>query len=317
MSRSFNIVFMGTPDFSVPCLETLHRSRHRVIQVVTQPDRPQGRGRRVYPPPVKTAALTLGLPVIQPEKIKTAAFIDTLARLHPDLMVVVAYGRILPPALLAIPAGGCVNVHASLLPLYRGAAPIHWAIINGETETGITTMLMDAGMDTGDILLTATEPIAPEDTAASLHDRLAVLGARVLDDTLEQLADGRLTPRPQLHARATLAPILKKEDGRIDWHRPAERIYDRIRGLTPWPGAFTFYDGKRLKIYKATALPSSGPPAAPGTIVPGFPDELRVATGKGVICLLEVQGESGNRQTAEEYLRGHSIPAGTMFDLTK
>lgn len=314
MTRSYTIVFMGTPDFAVPCLETLHHSRHRVVQVVTQPDRPQGRGRRVYPPPVKTAALRLGLPVVQPQKIKTAEFIETIDRLHPDLMVVVAYGRILPKALLEIPPAGCINVHASLLPLYRGAAPIHWAIINGETETGITTMVMDEGMDTGDILLTATEPIVPEDTAATLHDRLAVLGARVLDDTLERLADGRLTPQPQPHARASLAPILKKEDGLIDWHQPADRIYDRIRGLTPWPGAFTFYDHKRLKLFKAAVQPSHGPAAAPGTILPGFPDELRVATGNGLIRLLEVQGESGNRLSTEEYLRGHALPAGTRFE---
>lgn len=314
MSRSFDIVFMGTPDFSVPCLETLHRSRHRVVQVVTQPDRPKGRGRRVYPPPVKATALALGLPVIQPEKIKTAEFIETLSCLHPDLMVVVAYGRILPKAVLEIPTAGCINVHASLLPRYRGAAPIHWAIINGETQTGITTILMDEGMDTGDILLTAAEPITSDDTAATLHDRLADLGAKVLEETLNRLADESLTPTPQAHDQATLAPMLKKEDGRIDWHQPATTISNRIRGMNPWPGAFTFYDEKRLKIFRAVALPAEGTAVPPGTVVPAFPDELRVATGNGLLSVLEIQGESGNRLTISEFLRGHSMPAGTMFD---
>lgn len=314
MSRSFDIVFMGTPDFSVPCLETLHRSRHRVVQVVTQPDRPKGRGRRVYPPPVKDTALALGLPVIQPEKIKTAEFIETLSYLHPDLMVVVAYGRILPKAVLEIPTAGCINVHASLLPRYRGAAPIHWAIINGETQTGITTILMDEGMDTGDILLTAAEPITSDDTAATLHDRLADLGAKVLEETLNRLADESLTPTPQAHDQATLAPMLKKEDGRIDWHQPATTISNRIRGMNPWPGAFTFYDEKRLKIFRAVALPAEGTAVPPGTVVPAFPDELRVATGNGLLSVLEIQGESGNRLTISEFLRGHSMPAGTMFD---
>jgi methionyl-tRNA formyltransferase len=314
MTRSLDIVFMGTPDFSVPCLETLHRSRHRVVQVVSQPDRPRGRGRRVYPPPVKAAALKLGLPVIQPENIKTAEFIETLSRLHPDLMVVVAYGRILPKAVLEIPAEGCINVHASLLPRYRGSAPIHWAIIKGETETGITTILMDEGMDTGDILLTATEPIGPDDTAATLHDRLADLGAKVLVETLDRMADRRLTPMPQMHDQATLAPMLKKEDGRIDWHQPAKVISDRIRGMNPWPGTFTFYDDKRLKIFKAVSLPATEKAVTPGTVVTGFPDELRVATGSGLLSVLEIQGESGNRLTISEFLRGHPIPAGTKFD---
>jgi methionyl-tRNA formyltransferase len=314
MTRSFDIVFMGTPDFSVPCLETLHRSRHRVVQVVTQPDRPKGRGRRIYPPPVKKTALKLGLPVIQPEKIKTADFTEALSRLHPDLMVVVAYGRILPKAVLEIPAAGCINVHASLLPRYRGSAPIHWAIINGETETGITTIMMDEGMDTGDILLTATEPIRDDDTAATLHDRLADLGAKVLAETLDRMADRRLTPVTQMHDQATLAPMLKKEDGRIDWHQPAKVISDRVRGMSPWPGTFTFYDDKRLKIFKAEALPAAGKPVTPGTVVPGFPDELRVATGNGLLSVLEIQGESGNRLTVGEFLRGHPMPAGTMFD---
>jgi methionyl-tRNA formyltransferase len=199
------------------------------------------------------------------------------------------------------------------LPRYRGSAPIHWAIINGETETGITTILMDEGMDTGDILLKATEPIGPEDTSATLHDRLADLGAKVLLETLDRMADRRLTPMPQMHDQATLAPMLKKKDGRIDWHQPAEVISNRIRGMNPWPGTFTFHDDKRLKIFKAVALPASGKADTPGTVVPGFPDELRVATGNGLLSVLEIQGESGNRLTVSEFLRGHPIPAGAVF----
>jgi methionyl-tRNA formyltransferase len=281
--------------------------------VITQPDRPRGRGRRFFPPPVKTTALGLGLSVAQPEKIKTADFIESLARLRPDLMVVMAYGRILPKAVLEIPSAGCINVHASLLPKYRGAAPINWAIINGETETGITTIMMDEGMDTGDILLKAPEPIAPGDTAATLHDRLAVLGAKVLMETLSRLSDGILTPTAQAHDQATLAPILKKEDGLIDWRQPAARIADRIRGLTPWPGAYTFHNQKRLRILKAAFLPSDQSAASPGTVVSGFPDELRVSTGQGLLLVRKVQGESAKPMTTAAFLRGHPIPAGTKL----
>lgn len=312
MKTSYNIVFMGTPDFAVPSLTALHHSRHNVIHVVTQPDRPSGRGRKILPPPVKSAAKRFGYPVIQPDKVKTDAFVKTLTLWQPDMLVVAAYGHILPKAILEIPPVGCINVHGSILPKYRGAAPIHWAIINGEKETGITTMLMDVGMDTGDILLTAKEKIRPEDTAATLHDRLSVLGADLLIDTLNRLADGSLEATPQDHSQATVAPMLKKEDGRIDWTLAADAICNHIRGVTPWPGAFTFIGDRRLKIYSAVpASPVSI--AAPGTVVAGFADELRVAAGSGTLSILEVQGESGKRMPINEFLHGHPIAPGEVL----
>ncbi len=312
MKKPYNIVFMGTPAFAVPSLTALHHSRHTVIHVVTQPDRPSGRGRKIGPPPVKAAARAFGYPVVQPAKVKTDAFVETLTLWQPDILVVAAYGHILPKAVLEIPSAGCVNVHGSILPNYRGAAPIQWAIINGEKETGITTMMMDVGMDTGDILLTAKETIRPEDTAATLHDRLAVLGADLLIDTLNRLADGSLKATPQDHTQATIAPMLKKEDGHIDWALAADAICNRIRGVTPWPGAFTFIGERRLKIYSAVPV-SSAAAAAPGTVVAGFADELRVAAGSGTLSVLEVQGESGKRMTIKKFLHGHPIAPGTVL----
>ena len=312
MTRSFNIVFMGTPAFAVPSLAALHRSRHTVIQVITQPDRPKGRGRKIVPPPVKVAARGFGLPVMQPGKVKTDSFIESLSQLCPDVLAVAAYGHILPKTVLSIPTVGCINVHASVLPKYRGAAPIQWAIINGERETGITTMMMDVGMDTGDILLSATETIRPDDTAATLHDRLAVIGADVLIDTLNRLADGTLTATPQEHSQATVAPMLKKEDGRIDWNLSADAIANRIRGMTPWPGAFAFLGDKRLKIFSAVPVTSDSADT-PGTVVAGFADELRIATGDGALSVLEVQGASGKRLKVKEFLLGHPIEPGTVL----
>jgi methionyl-tRNA formyltransferase len=312
MKPPFRIIFMGTPAYAVPTLKAIHHSPHRLELVITQPDRPKGRGRKVFPPPVKQTARELGYDVIQPAKIKTREFAESLKQIRPDLLVVVAYGRILPKSILDVPRLGAVNVHASLLPKYRGAAPIQWAVINGEKETGITTMWMDEGMDTGDILLTATEPIDPGDTAASLHDRLAQLGAVVLLKTLEKLADNTLTPVAQDHSQATLAPMLKKADGRIDWHQTAAQIERFVRGVYPWPGAFTFHAEERLKIYRAEALsPSTG--AVPGTVMDGFPDELRIATGSGALLIHEIQGESGKRLPIETFLRGHAMIPGTVL----
>ena len=312
MKRPFRIIFMGTPAYAVPTLKAIHQSPHRLELVITQPDRPRGRGRKVFPPPVKQTAKELGYNVIQPTKIKTPEFAETLKQKRPDLLVVVAYGRILPKSILDVPRLGAVNVHASLLPKYRGAAPIQWAVINGEKETGITTMWMDEGMDTGDILLSATEPIDPEDTAASLHDRLSQLGADVLLQTLEKLADNTLTPVTQDHSQATLAPMLKKADGRIDWHQTAEQIESFVRGVYPWPGAFTFLAKERLKIFRAEALLLSTD-AVPGTVMDGFPDELRIATGNGALLIHEIQGESGKRLPIETFLRGHAMVPGTLL----
>jgi methionyl-tRNA formyltransferase len=232
--------------------------------------------------------------------------------MQPDLFVVIALGHILPEKLLQIPRFGAVNIHASLLPKYRGPAPIQWAIINGENETGVTTMLMDKGMDTGAILLTARAPIQPNDTTAELQDRLADMGSGLLIETLSQLAAGTLTPRPQNHRQATYAPLLRKADGRIQWDTPAGSIVTFIRGMSPWPGAFTFDGEKRLKIFRADTIAATTD-AAPGTVVQGFPDELRVATGEGVLAILEIQGASGKRLSIRDYLRGHPIAVGTVF----
>lgn len=312
MSHPLSIVFMGTPDFAVPPLRAIHDSGHRVVAVVTQPDRPRGRGRKLTPPPVKKAALDYGYPVLQPETVRTDEFHTQLADLKPDLFVVVAFGQILPKTLLDIPTQGAINIHASLLPRHRGAAPIHWAIIQGDAETGVTTMMMDKGMDTGDILLRKNTAIEPGDTAASLHDRLCLMGARLLIDTLDDLQSGTLTRIPQIHDQATYAPMLKKKDGEIDWSLPAEQIERLIRGLTPWPGAYTFSDGMRLKIFKASVL-ARDVSVAPGTIIECFPGELRVATGENALAIHEIQGKSGKRLPIDDFLCGCRLPDGTCL----
>ncbi len=307
------IVFMGTPDFAVPTLEALHQTDFEISLVVTQPDRPKGRGRLLAPPPVKKAADNMGYHVVQPPNVREVDFIDRLKGLTPDFLVVVAFGQILPKAILDIPVRGAVNVHASLLPKYRGPAPIQWALIRGETETGITTMLMERGVDTGDMLLSAKISIGDDDTAGRLHDRLAHLGADLLVKTLAGLWDGTLLPRSQKHNEATYAPMLKKEDGRIDWHQSAQTLDAFIRAMTPWPGAFCFCSDRRLKILKALAI-QCDLHERPGMVVPSFPDELRIATGQGVLSVLEIQGASGKRLTIKDFLHGHPIAPGERFD---
>ncbi|MDM8549780.1 methionyl-tRNA formyltransferase [Desulfobacterales bacterium HSG2] len=312
MNEKYRIVFMGTPDFSVPALNILHENAYDVALVVTQPNRPKGRGRKLHPPPVKKAALNLGYDVIQPESVRTDEFADRVTACKPDLFVVVAFGHILPQRILEIPRLGAVNIHASLLPKYRGSAPIQWVIINGEKETGVTTMFMDKGMDTGDILLSEKIEIAPDDTSATLHDRLAIVGAELLVKTLKRFEADDIQPVPQDHAQATYAPILNKKDGRIDWKKSAEALEAFIRGVTPWPGAFTFHEDKRLKIFKAVpVLTDTDEP--PGTVIRSFPDELRVATGKGVLSILEIQGASGKRLLIKDFLRGYKMPPGTIL----
>ncbi|MBC2745110.1 MAG: methionyl-tRNA formyltransferase, partial [Desulfosarcina sp.] len=306
------IVFMGTPDFAVPPLQALHDSGHEVLAVVTQPDRPKGRGRKLTPPPVKKTAMEYGYPVLQPKTVQADEFHEQMTHLAPDLYVVVAFGQILPQPLLDIPNRGAINVHASLLPRYRGAAPIQWAIINGDRETGVTTMMMDKGMDTGDILLMEKTAIGPGETAADLHDRLSDMGALTLIRTLEKLQNGTLNRTPQDHKKATYAPMLKKKDGEIDWSMPAEQIECLIRGMTPWPGAFTFSDGMRLKIFKASVLQREIS-VPPGTILECFPGELRVATGKWALAVQEIQGESGKRLPIDDFLCGCRLPDGTCL----
>ena len=304
---------MGTPDFAVPSLKALFENGYNVLMVVTQPDRPKGRGRKVIPPPVKEAAQSFGYDVIQPVSIKDKDFFDTIVRLKPDIFIVVAYGHILPRNILAIPKTGVINLHASLLPKYRGSAPIQWAIINGEKETGVTTMLLDEGMDTGDILLSSKAKITKVDTSATLHDRLSVLGADLLIKTLKAFENNDIIPIAQDHTNATYAPLLKKGDGRIVWEKNAEHIASFIRGVTPWPGAFTFQDNKRLKIFSAKPI-SVEVNESPGTVVKGFPDELRIATGKGVLAVIEIQGASGKRLLIKDFLMGNQMPPGTVLN---
>jgi methionyl-tRNA formyltransferase len=307
-----SIVYMGTPDFAVPSFHALHRSPYELKLVVTQPDRPKGRGRRFTPPPVKKAALALGYDVLQPGNVRDPEFMNLLKSAAPDFLVVVAFGQILPAAILGIPCHGAVNVHASLLPKYRGPAPIQWAIMRGETQTGVTTMLMDTGVDTGDMLLSAATPIGAEDTSAALHDRLAAMGADLLVETIRCLWNGDVLPRAQNNAQATFAPMLKKDDGRIQWQLPAQSIDAQIRAMTPWPGAFCFFEGKRYKVHRARPIAGVSI-SPPGTVVPGFPDELRVATGDGALSILEIQGESGKRLSMDQFLRGNPIALGAAF----
>jgi methionyl-tRNA formyltransferase len=308
----YKIIFMGTPLFSVPGMQALHQNGYEIAMVVTQPDRPKGRGRRITPSPVKQTALDLAISVIQPSFVKTPEFADQIRSLNPDFMVVIAYGKILPENVLALPRIGTINIHASLLPKLRGAAPIQWAVINGETVTGVCSMLMDKGMDTGDVLLTSEEAIKPDDTAGSLHDRLAVKGARVLIDTLKAYSNNTIQPLPQNHSLATYAPMLTKDDGLINWNKSARSLDNFIRGVTPWPGAYTFWGDKRLKIFSSTPI-TSDISEPPGKVLVGFPDELRVATGDGVLSIFEIQGASGKRLPIKEFLRGHPIQPGTII----
>ena len=312
MKSGIKIIFMGTPDFAVPALKALHKNNSDPALVITQPDRPKGRGRKITPPPVKTVALKLGYDVVQPVSIKTGEFENLLKRQKPDMIIVVAFGHILSNNILKIPKLATINVHASLLPKYRGSAPIQWAVINGEKETGVTTMLLDEGMDTGDILLSSKTEITLNDTAGSLHDRLADLGADLLIQTLKTIETKGLNPTPQDHALATYAPLLKKKDGHLNWQMPAESLDTFIRGMTPWPGAFTFHMDKRLKIFKAGPIPMEVD-ELPGTVIKSFPDELRVSTGKGALSILEIQGASGKRLLTKDFLRGYNIVPGDVL----
>jgi methionyl-tRNA formyltransferase len=311
------ILFMGTPEFAVPSLSRLIGTAHHVIGVFTQPDRPVGRSHRSVPPPVKQCAAKNHLPVFSPETLKSQEVKDLVAGLEAALIVVVAYGKILPPWLLEVPPHGAINVHASLLPKYRGAAPIQWAVANGETRTGITTMQMDAGLDTGDILLQREVNISAEDTAQTLHDHLSQVGAEVLIETLAEMESGTLHPKKQDSTLATMAPILKKEDGRIDWNWPAARIHNRVRGLNPWPGTFTTFRGESLRIWK-TALGPLDPADHDKRIriVPGKLDlseraTLCVYTGDGLkLRLLEVQPEGHRRMSGIDFMNGFRISEG-------
>ena len=308
------VVFMGTPDFAVPCLTMLIKEELQVAAVVTQPDRPKGRGQKLAYSPVKEVALTHNLPVLQPETIKSDEFYNRLSALAPDVIIVVAFGQILPRRILALPAHGCINVHASLLPKYRGAAPIHWAIINGETKTGITTMHMDTGLDTGDMILKAELPILPTDTTGSLHDKLSDLGAGVLADTLKQLAAGHAPRIPQVEAQSTYAPMLDRATERIDWQQPAVAIHNLVRGLNPWPGAYCTLQNKTMKIWQTNVHNETQTCAKPGQVVQITKAGLVVETGQGLIELLEVQPASKRRMKASDCVCGYCLTIGNLFE---
>ncbi|MCW7753748.1 methionyl-tRNA formyltransferase [Desulfobotulus sp. H1] len=307
-----NLVFMGTPEFALPPLHALVDAGHKILAVYTQPDKPKGRGKTIQAPPVKEAALRLGLPVHQPLSMKQDGVYQELSALRPDAFVVVAYGHILPPRILAIPRLGPVNIHASLLPRYRGAAPIQWAVAQGESHTGITTMLMDAGMDTGAILLQRSLPIGKRDTAADMHDRLSLLGAAMITETLSGLDNGHITPVPQKEEEASYAPLLKKSHGHINWSLSAEAICSHVRGMTPWPGAYTLYDNSHLKIFETQPL-ALHHTQVPGTVLPSPKESLIVAAGENAIAITVLQGSSGKRMATSDYLRGKPITAGTLF----
>lgn len=302
----FRVVFFGTPEFAVPSLQALLGGPDEVAGVVCQPDRPAGRGRKLQAPPVKQLAERHGLPVVQPLRLKTAELADQLAAWQPDLAVVAAYGRILPIRILELPRLGCINVHASLLPRHRGAAPIQWAIASGDAETGVTIMRMNERMDEGDILLQRATPIGADETYGALQARLAGLGAAALADALEQLAAGALTAAPQDHAAATLAPLIRKEEGRIDWQQPAVVIARRVRGFNPWPSAWTTLAGRLLKIHAAHPEGGGG---EPGRVV-GLDDAVRVATGDGVLAIDLLQLEGRRALPAHEFARGGALVVG-------
>ena len=313
---ALRIIFMGTAELSCASLETLAREENfHVAAVVTQPDKPKGRDLKLQPSPVKSLALKLNLPVLQPERARDEKFIDELHALKPDLIAVVAYGHILPQTILDLPKFGCLNVHTSLLPKFRGAAPIQWAIANGETETGVTVMKMDAGLDTGPIISQRRTTILLADDSSTLHDRLALLGAELLTQTIPDFVAGKIQPMPQPAEGVSHAPKIKKEDGRIDWDLPAKTIWNRLRAFTPWPGAFTFLAGEPkphlLKIWKAGTVEQSG---RTGEILSADKTGIIVGCGENALRILELQREGGRRMHAAEFLAGHALKAGDKFE---
>ncbi|MGN0601423.1 MAG: methionyl-tRNA formyltransferase [Oscillospiraceae bacterium] len=309
-----NIIFMGTPDFAVPTLELLYKSeKHNIQAVFTQPDKPKGRGYKITPPPVKVLALEHNTPVYQPKSLKNGGeeYVKTIAELKPDCIVVAAYGKILPKSVLDIPKYGCVNVHGSLLPKYRGAGPIQWAVLNDEKETGITTMLMGEGLDTGDILMKKSTPIGENETAAELFDRLAYMGGELLMETLDALEQGSITPEKQDESMATYAPMLSKDMCPIDFSNPVRKIHRQICGLSDWPCAVTLLNGKRLKIYKSEIVSDKPTGKNVGEIV--NEKDFSVACSDGVIRFTEIQAEGSKRMKTSDYLRGKPVQEGLIL----
>ena len=309
---ALRIIFMGTPELAATSLNALlHEPAFQVVAVVTQPDRPKGRDLKLQPSPVKEIALPAGVRVLQPSKARDEKFIAELQTFQPDLIAVAAFGQILPKAILDLPRWGCLNVHTSLLPKYRGASPIQSAILNGDAETGVTIMKMDVGLDTGDILTQRTTPIRDDDNAATLHDRLAEIGAELLVPTIHDYTSGKVQPRPQQHELATHVSKIKKEDGRVDWRQPARAIWNRIRAFTPWPGAFSFLQAEPqpllLKIWQAEVRSGQG---TPGEILSADKSGIAIACGQGVLGVTSLQREGGRRLTASEFLAGYPLQRG-------
>lgn len=299
------IIFMGTPDFAVPSLEELIKSKYEVTAVFTQPDKPKGRGKKLTPPPIKEKALENNIPVFQPKSIKEPSIIDKIIELSPDMIVVVAYGQILPKKVLETPKLGCINVHASLLPKFRGAAPINWAIIKGEEITGVTTMYMEEGLDTGDMILKNEIEIG-DLTAGELHDKLSVLGAELLVSTIEQIVENKAPREKQNSDESSYAPILDKALGEINWHRSAKEIYNLIRGVCPWPTAYTTYKGNKFKIWKAKWI-NDDSEKEPGVILEVNKEGIYVNTGKNILIIEELQFPGGKRMAVGEYIKGNEI----------
>ncbi|MDK9705535.1 MAG: methionyl-tRNA formyltransferase [Desulforhopalus sp.] len=306
------IIFMGTPEFAAATLRALLTGPDQVVAVVSQPDRAKGRGKKVSPTPVKMVAEAAGIPVLQPEKIKTEEFRNGLQSYQPDLIVVAAYGRILPPSILQLAPMGCINVHGSLLPKYRGAAPIQWAVIRSESESGVTIIQMNEGMDTGDMLLKAKIAIDPRETAGSLMEKLAPLGGETLLKAIKGLKNGTIVPIPQDHSQATMAPMLNKDDGRIDWTKSAKEIESLIRGLDPWPSAFCFVGEHRLRLFCPEVVYRDNS-SQPGTVLQADRRGILVACGKNALLIHELQPEGKKRMTAEAFCCGHSLDLGVVF----
>ena len=310
-----NIVFMGTPEFAIPTLKALHHSSHSIQTVITQADKPKGRGQKLVLSPVKQYALDSKLPILQPKTVNEPEFIESLKKNRPDIIIVVAFGQILSDNFLKIPIQFCVNLHSSLLPKYRGAAPIHRAVLNGDNKSGVTTMIMDKGMDTGDILLMQETPINETDNAQTLHDILSKLGGTLVLETLKRLEENTLLPVPQDHNQATYAPKLKKEEGLIRWELPAATLLNQVRGLTPWPGTYTLLNKKRLRIIKVQ-VDKGTLDDIPGKVARVTDLGIEVGTGQGRLVINELQPEGKKSMSAKSFLAGHKIKRGTLFDLT-
>lgn len=300
------IVFMGTPEFAVPCLQKIIDEGHEVVAVVTQPDKPKGRGKKLAMPPVKELALKYDIPVYQPLKAREESFVDTLKEMNPELIVVVAFGQILPKSILDIPKYGCVNVHASLLPRYRGAAPLNWVIINGEEKTGVTTMYMDEGLDTGDMILKSEIPLDDEITAGELHDKMMIDGAKVLKETIDLIEKGEAPREKQSNEDTCYSPIMNKSLGNIDWKKSAIDIHNLVRGINPWPSAYTTYEGQTMKIWKTKVIDKNSD-KDPGTIISLDKEGINVSTSEGILQIKEIQMAGKKRMEVPEYIKGNNI----------